>query len=233
MTAIYYKELKSYFSSPIGYVFLGFSLILSGVFFLWGNIYNSYIDMESFFGNIVVVFLFLIPILTMRLIAEEKKTRTDQLLITSPVRISGIVLGKFLASVTLFAVALLFMCIYVAILCAYGNPDLFAIFAMMFGFLLMGSALISIGLFVSSLTDNQIISCIITFALFLILWLLNVYSFQNEILATVFGWISVLKRYETVTTTGQMDIATIVYFISFSAVFVFFTIMSLERKRWS
>ena len=233
MTAIYYKELKSYFSSPIGYVFLGFPLILSGVFFLWGNIYNSYIDMESFFGNIGVVFLFLIPILTMRLLAEEKKTKTDQLLITSPVRLSGVVLGKYFASVALFAISLLIMCIYVMILCVYGDPDLFAIFAMMLGFFLMGSALISIGLFVSSLTDNQIIACLVTFALFLILWLLNMFNFQSEILATVVGWVSVLKRYNEVTVNSELDIATIIYFISFSAMFVFFTVMSLERKRWS
>lgn len=233
MSAIFTKELKAYFTSPIGYVFLGFSLVLSGVFFLWGNVYNSYVDMESFFGNIGVVFLFLIPILTMRLLAEEKKTKTDQLLLTSPVRLSGVVLGKFFASVALFAIALLIMCIYVMILCVYGDPDLFAIFAMMIGFFLMGSALISIGLFVSSLTDNQIIACLVTFALFLILWLLNMFSFQSDILATVVGWISVLKRYNEVTTNSELDIATIIYFISFSAMFVFFTIMSLERKRWS
>ena len=233
MSAIFTKELKAYFTSPIGYVFLGFSLVLSGVFFLWGNVYNSYVDMESFFGNIGVVFLFLIPILTMRLLAEEKKTKTDQLLLTSPVRLSGVVLGKFFASVALFAISLLIMCIYVVILCVYGDPDLFAIFAMMFGFFLMGSALISIGLFVSSLTDNQIIACLVTFALFLILWLFNMFSFQSEILATVVGWVSVLKRYNEVTTNSELDIATIIYFISFSAVFVFFTIMSLERKRWS
>lgn len=233
MSAIFTKELKAYFTSPIGYVFLGFSLVLSGVFFLWGNIYNSYIDMESFFGNIGVVFLFLIPILTMRLLAEEKKTKTDQLLLTSPVRLSGVVLGKYFASVALFAIALLIMCIYVMILCAYGDPDLFAIFAMMIGFFLMGSALISIGLFVSSLTDNQIISCLVTFALFLILWLLNMFNFQSEILATVVSWVSVLKRYNEVTTNSELDIATVVYFISFSAMFVFFTVMSLERKRWS
>ena len=233
MSAIFTKELKAYFTSPIGYVFLGFSLVLSGVFFLWGNVYNSYVDMESFFGNIGVVFLFLIPILTMRLLAEEKKTKTDQLLLTSPVRLSGVVLGKFFASVALFAIALLIMCIYIMILCVYGDPDLFAIFAMMIGFFLMGSALISIGLFVSSLTDNQIIACLVTFALFLILWLLNMFSFQSDILATVVGWISVLKRYNEVTTNSELDIATIIYFISFSAMFVFFTIMSLERKRWS
>jgi len=233
MSAIFTKELKAYFTSPIGYVFLGFSLVLSGVFFLWGNIYNSYIDMESFFGNIGVVFLFLIPILTMRLLAEEKKTKTDQLLITSPVRLSGVVLGKYFASVALFAISLLIMCIYVMILCVYGDPDLFAIFAMMLGFFLMGSALISIGLFVSSLTDNQIIACLVTFALFLILWLLNMFNFQSEILATVVGWVSVLKRYNEVTVNSELDIATIIYFISFSAMFVFFTVMSLERKRWS
>ncbi|MDD4689343.1 MAG: ABC transporter permease subunit [Eubacteriales bacterium] len=233
MTAIFKKELKAYFTSPIGYVFLGFALIISGVFFLWGNIYNSYIDTENFFRNIGVVYLFLIPILTMRLLSEEKKTKTDQLLITSPVSMSGIVIGKFLASIALFAIALIIMCIYVIILCIYGDPDLFAIFTMMLGFLLRGCALISIGLFISSLTDNQIVSCMVTFAVFLMLWLLDMFSFPNEIIATIYGWLSVLKRYEEVITNGELDIATIVYFISFSSLFVFFTVMSLERKRWS
>lgn len=233
MSAIFSKEIKAYFTSPIGYVFLGFALILSGLFFLWGNIYNSYIDMESFFGNIGVVFLFLIPILTMRLMAEEKKTKTDQLLITSPVRISGIVIGKYFAAAALFALSLIIMCIYVIILCIYGDPDLFAIFTMMAGFFLMGCSLIAIGLFVSSLTDNQIVACLITFAIFLILWLLNMFTFQSDAAGMVVGWLSVLKRYEEVTTNGELDIASIVYFISFSSLFVFFTVMSLERKRWS
>ena len=148
-------------------------------------------------------------------------------------RISGIVIGKYLAASALFALSLLIMCIYVIILCIYGDPDLFAIFTMMIGFFLMGCSLISIGLFVSSLTDNQIVACLITFALLLILWLLNMFTFQSDIAGMVVSWLSVLKRYEEVTTNGELDIASIVYFVSFSAVFVFFTIMSLERKRWS
>lgn len=234
MTAIFKREFKAYFTSPTGYIFLGFSLLLAGWFFAAGNLSTSSADMSSFFSSLGIIFIFLVPMLTMRLIAEDKRNKTDQLLLTSPITITKIVLGKFFSAISLFGISLLVMCIYPCIMLIYGQPPIGNIVALYIGFFLLGTSLLSIGLFISALTESQITSAIVSFGVMLLLWLADWVSntLGNPIATTIIGWVSVLKRFEEFTI-GILNLSSIVYYITFSAIFVFLTIQVIEKKRWS
>lgn len=235
MITIFMKELRTYFTSAMGYIFLGLFLIISGMFFAFVNIFNSYADMGTFFKNVSIVLLFLVPILTMRLLSEERKTKTDQLLITAPIHLRDIILGKYLASISLFLISLLFMGLYTIILFIFGNPVGTSIVTLFIGFFLMGCSLISIGLFISALTESQIVAGLATFAVLLLLWLSDIFSaaISNQTFVNVLNWLSVLKRYDEFTSGGVLNISTFIYYIIFSSVFVFLTTMTLEKRRWS
>ncbi len=172
MFAVFKRELRSYFLSPIGYVFIGTFLLITTLVFLFYVLFTEYAT--SNFGNVLTYLstflIFLIPILTMRAFTEEKKNRTDQLLFTLPVRISSIVVGKFFASVCLFIIALLFTSIYVFILSLFGDIAPLQLVSTYTGFLLLGTSYIAIGIFISALTENQVIAAILTIiSLFLLL----------------------------------------------------------------
>lgn len=173
MTAIWKREIKAYFLSPIGYIFMGFFLLLSGFFFAVYNLLSANPDYTAVLANITTVFLFLIPILTMRLLSEEAGEKTDQLLLTSPLRVVDIVLGKYLAAVTVFLLTLLITCIYPVILTFFGSIAVWEIIGSYIGIFLLGSAFIAVGLFVSSLTDNQLIAAVITFSALLLMWIVD------------------------------------------------------------
>lgn len=173
MKAIFNKEFKSFFNHPIGYIFMGVFLLISGLFFtLYNLLPNSsyYIDVLN---SITFVFLFLVPILTMRSIADETKERTDQLLLTSPLKVWKIVVGKYLASILLFFITLLITGIYPIILSFYSDVAMAPIITAYIGFGLMGAAFISVGVFISSLTDNQVTAAVGTFGALLIIWILD------------------------------------------------------------
>lgn len=173
MKAIFNKEFKSFFNYPIGYIFMGVFLLISGLFFtLYNLLPNSsyYIDVLN---SITFVFLFLVPILTMRSIADETKERTDQLLLTSPLKVWEIVLGKYFASVLFFFVTLLITGIYPIILAFYSEVAMAPIITAYIGFGLMGAAFISVGIFISSLTDNQVTAAVGTFGALLIIWIID------------------------------------------------------------
>ncbi len=234
MLAIFKRELKSYFYSPIGYIFVGFFLLLSGYFFATGNLMSLIADMKMVFGNLSIVFLFLVPILTMRLISEEKKSKTDQLLLTSPVSLTGVVIGKYLAAVAVFLISLLITGVYPIILYIFSSPSLGEILAGYLGFFLMGSAFIAIGLFISSMTENQVISAVASFGVLLLLWLIDmiVPFIQNPFIARAIEWLSILRRFQDFTL-GILSLSPIVYYVSFSVAFVFLTVRVLEKRRWS
>lgn len=169
MLAVYKKELKSYFTSMIGWVFIAFFLVLVGVYFMVYNLMNGYTDFSFVFQGIEMFFiLLLVPVLTMRIIAEENRQKTDQLLYTSPVSITKIILGKYFALITLLGIAMLIVCVYPLILsglvkeAATGTESVdFAIaYGSALGFFLLGSAYIAIGMFISSLTESQVIAAV-------------------------------------------------------------------------
>jgi ABC-2 type transport system permease protein len=234
MKAIFRREFNAYFTSPTGYIFLGMALLLSGWFFSVGNLMTLSTDMSGFFDSLGLIFLFLVPMLTMRLLAEEKRNKTDQILLTAPVSVFQIVFGKYLAALAIFGLSLVIMLIYPLILQFYSTPPIGSILVLYVGFFLLGAALLAVGLFISALTESQITSAIASFAAMLFLWLADLIAslVGNQVLSTVIGWLSVLKRFEEFTL-GVLNFSSIVYYISFAAVFVFLTIQVIEKKRWS
>lgn len=167
MLAIYKKELRSYFTSMIGYVFIAFFLVIIGIYYTIYNLIMGYANFEITLSGITFIFVLLVPLLTMRLIAEENKQKTDQLLLTSPLTASSIVMGKFLAVFTIFLMVLLTTCTYPLIMMQYGTVSMATSYGAIFGFALLGGAYLAIGLFISSLTDSQIVAAVISFIVFL------------------------------------------------------------------
>lgn len=233
MSAIFKREIKAYFYSPIGYIFVAVFAAFGGWFFTTMNLLSMSGELSYLFSNLMTVFLFLIPILTMRSLSEEKNSKTDQLLLTAPIRITNIVLGKLLAALAVFGVALVITLLYPLILSMFCDPAWGEIFGNYIGFFLMGAAFISIGIFISSLTENQIISAVCTFAILLLLFMINWISgfVQNEFLKQVINWLAITDRFSDFSR-GIIDLGSVIYYLSIVAVFVFLTVRHLEERRW-
>lgn len=168
MLAIYKRELKSYFTTMIGFVFMAFFLAIMGIYTVMYNLVNAYSNFEYVLSSLAFVLIFLVPILTMRVIAEEKKQKTDQLLYTSPVSIEKIVIGKYLAVLTLFFIAMAITLLYPIILSQFGSVNFYIAYSAIFGFALMGAAYISIGVLISAITESQLIAAVVSFLVFLL-----------------------------------------------------------------
>lgn len=234
MTAIFKKEFKSYFLSPIGYIFVGVFMALASMFFTSGVLYTQMADISLMFSNINVVYLFLASLLTMRLLAEERGKKTDQLLMSSPVSITEIVLGKYLAAMAVFGVTMLLTLIFPAIMYIYGNPALSEIIGSYIGFILLWGAFISVGVFISSLTESQMIAGVLTFASLLLIYFIGWFqqSVQNPIAQKIIGLFSLLARYSEFQS-GVLNIENIVYYLSFIFVFLFLTVSVIDKRRFS
>lgn len=253
--AIYRKEMGHYFVSPIAYVFIGIFLLIGAYFFnailtymiqqslsaqmegmQFGGMQNFDVPsmvIRQFFGLLSTLVLFFTPILTMAVYSEEKKRGTMELLMTSPITETEIVIGKFLASFTLFALMLLPTLSYLVFMYAHSDPMppwriMVAGYA---GILLLGASLTALGTFISSLTENQIIAAVLTFAVFLILWVLDIGHNGTSVIASVVGYLSVIRHYEDFTR-GVIDTSSLVYYGSFIFLFVFLTIRSVDSMRW-
>ncbi len=163
MLAVYKKELKTYFTSVIGYLFISFILVLIGIYFTSYNIGAAYPKFEVTLSAGTFVFLIAVPILTMRILAEERRQKTDQLLFTSPVSIGRIVMGKYLALVTIYLVPIVILCFYPLILRQYGEVTLGSAYSAILGFFLLGCANLAIGVFMSAVTESQVIAAVLTF----------------------------------------------------------------------
>jgi ABC-2 type transport system permease protein len=235
MIAIYKRELKSYFLTPIGYVFCGMYLAVSGIAFSYTTLLEqSTTSLSTYFLLMIGVFAILIPLLTMKLFSEDRKSRTEQILLTTPVSLTGMVMGKFLAAVTVFGATFLVNSFNYILLFQYGTPNAALIFVNIFGLFLIGCAFIAIGVFLSSVTENQLIaavSSICVIAVFLALFFV-VDKIGIEWLRVFLKWFSILDRYKPFTNE-LLDITSVVYFISLSAVFLFLTVRVYEKRRWS
>lgn len=287
MTAIYKKELKSYFNGMTGYVFIAFMLFIVGLYFTALNLTSHYPNFEYALNNATFMFLIVIPILTMRVIADEKRQKTDQLLFTAPVSVTSVILGKYLAMLTVFLIPMILICLYPVILARYGTVNLSSAYSAIIGFYFLGSSLIAVGMFMSSLTENQIIAAVLTFMLIMSGYFMNgiigfistsamasliaftvivviagaiVYIMtKNTVTAVTVGIIaeavlaavylispSVLEG--TFTTVlgcfaffdrlnsfiqGIFDITGLVYYLSMIFIFVFLTVQSVQKRRWS
>ncbi len=173
MGAIYKKELKSYFTSMIGCVFLAIMLVIIGLYFFIVNMLNMYAEMSTTLGAITFVIVLIMPIITMRTLAEENRQKTDQLLFTSPVSVTRIILGKYFALLTVYAIGILIISTYPIIMNMYGDAQLSQSYSSIIGFFLMGAAYLAIGLFISSLTESQVIAAVISFIVMIFTYLMT------------------------------------------------------------
>ena len=173
MTAIYRRELKSYLTSMVGYLFIFFILVLTGIYFSAYQLSAAYPKFEYTLSAVTFVFLIGVPILTMRVLAEERKQKTDQLLLTAPVSVGNIVIGKYLALVTVYAIPILVMCTYPLIMSKFGTVAFGSAYTAILGFFLLGCANIAIGVFMSALTESQVIAAVLTFVLLFAFYMMN------------------------------------------------------------
>lgn len=234
MTAILKREFQSYFTSAIGYVFLGVFYFFAALFFVSSNLAANTTSTSTFFTTLILTLVVLIPVLTMRLMCEEKKQRTEQLLLTSPVSLFGMVMGKFLAALSVFAMGLASVVLFSLTMAAFVSIDGAVILGNLVGLLLLASALISIGIFISSLTESQIISAVGSIFVILVLYLIGSFSSSvtNKIIAAILSALSVSSRY-TNFSMGIFNLGDAVYYLSIAAIFIFLTVRVLEKRRWS
>jgi ABC-2 type transport system permease protein len=230
MLAVYKRELKSYFYSPIAYVIMGLFFVFTSILFMVSNLYSMSADMGSVISTIGFLLIFFVPIITMRTIAEDRKNGTEILLATSPLTLTSRVIGKFLASFTVFLAMTALTFIYPIVLSFFGDVSIKLLIAQYIGLVLMGFAFISIGVFASSLTENQIIAAITGVVMLFIVWLADtVSSSVGGFIGTVLQWFSLMTRYSDFYY-GDLTLSNVLYFISFTIVFLFLTIRIIDRK---
>lgn len=223
MWAIIKKEFKSYFFSPVGYVFIGLFLIMFSIFFYTDVFDYQSVNFEYIFFSGATILTFIIPILTMRTLAEERKSGTEQLLLTSPVSITKIVLGKFISATLIVIITELCTFLYFGILSYFGTPHITTALVTLLGFLLLAMSYISFGLLASSITENQIIAGVITIAFFIFSWFLPNFS-------DVFADFSLINLFANFPY-GQIDIADTVIYITFTIMCLLFTIIVMQRRK--
>ena len=249
--AIWQREMKSYFVSPVAYVVLTIFLALAGLFF-FGNLaevvqftmsqaqmgqIGQPIDVpayvvRSLFNTLTVILLFLIPMLTMRLFAEERKQKTLELLLTAPINNVQTMLGKYLASLTFLAILLASASLTILPLFIYGQPDIKPILSAYLGVFLYGAALLALGLFISTLTENQIIAVVITFGVSLTFWLVSIFgSYATGSLREVINYLSIISHLNDFIK-GVIDTSHVIYYVTFAFVWLFLAYRSLESMRW-
>jgi len=247
--AIAQREVSAYFVSPIAYVLIGFFALLFGWFFYVPLAYFEQQSMQMGMNptqalninqmlvgptlmNTTVIMLFLFPLITMRTYAEEKRSGTIELLLTSPVTDVEIIIGKFLGAMVLYAGMLAVTLIHMAILFIYGDPEWKPIATGYLGLLLMGGCFLSLGLFISSLTKNQIVAAMATFATFLMLWVISwISTFVGPTTQTVLQYLSLTEHFDDFAK-GIIDSKHVIYYLSFMAFGLFLTAKSVDSERW-
>jgi len=245
------KELKTYFTSPIAYVVISVFLVLVGFFFYslisWFNAqsmqmaqnpyYYQQVNINqmvytAFFHNMSIILLLMLPLLTMRLFSEEKKIGTEELLYTSPISINQIILGKFFASLAVLLTMLALSGILSIFTFAYGDPEVAPVLNGYLGLFLLGAAFIAAGIFFSSLTENQIISAILTFGALLLFWVINwASSSASGLSKDVLNYVSFFQHFDNMTQ-GILDTMDIVYYLSFAFFGLFLTHAVIQTRRW-
>lgn len=248
LLAIAHKELRSYFSSPMAYIIIGFFALPFGVFFYlyldafvrqglqmaqMGGPMNINQQMIRYvLQNASVIILFIMPMITMRTYSEEKRSGTIELLLTSPVTDLEIILGKFFGALGLYVAMLVVTMLYVAILFVYGNPEWRPLVAAYLGLLLMGGAFLSIGLLISSMTNNQIVAGIISFIVFLMLWIVGWFAdTAGPTMGAVTRYLSITEHFDDFSK-GIIDTKHVIYYLSLITLGLFLTAKSVDSERW-
>jgi len=253
--AITYRELRSYFISPIAYFVIAVFLLITGYFFyaMLSNFvdYAFRVNMQAqyyrqsppplnvnmmvirpLFHNISIIIIFMLPLITMKLFAEEKKVGTFELLCTSPITQTEIILGKFFGGLGLFFAMLIPTALYMVFIFIYGNPQLAPILSGYLGLLFLGGSFIAIGMLISSMTENQIIAAAVSFGVFLLLWVLNwITGFASGNLMHILSYLSLLNHFDDFAK-GVFDTKSCVFYLSFIIFGIYLTYRYLESVRW-
>ena len=233
MKAIYSREMRAYFTTPIGYIFLTVYFLISGAVFSYSTLYSMSCDVSTYYTVMLIVDAVLLPLLTMKSFSEERKLKTDQLLLTAPVSLTQMVLAKFLAAYTIFAAATLVSSLSFLILYQYAAIKTPVLLGNLVAILLVGMAFTSVGVFVSSVTENQLAAAVGTIAIlifFLAVSLLNgIIPFYW--LRFVLSGVSIFARFQNFTQ-GVFDVAALIYYLSVCAVFLFFTVRVFAKRRY-
>ncbi|MFA9378164.1 MAG: ABC transporter [Lachnotalea sp.] len=287
MTAVYKRELRAYLTSMTGYIFMAFIMFLVGIYFTAYNLTYGYTHFGYVLSSSVFAFLIVVPILTMRMLAEERKQKTDQILITAPIKTIDIILGKYLAILTIFTMPVILFCLYPVLLSTFGTVSFAMAYTSIIGYYLLGAAYLAIGMFISSLTESQVIAAVLAFGALLVSYMISgltqfisgtafasfvsftviviivaiiAYSMtKNYVLACgialvaeviltalyllkstlfegaigkILGVIDLATRFENFVN-GIFDVTGIVYYLSVIVIFIFLTVQSLQKRRWS
>ena len=238
MSAIYKREMRAYFTTGLGYVFFAVFLAITGFAFSMFTLQyaagGQNIDLSMYFLIVTFALVVLLPLLTMKSFAEEKKSKTEQLLLTSPVSLIGMVAAKFFAAFTVFAGALAVSSLYFIVVGIYGEPNLGSIFSNLLGVLLIGAAFIAVGIFLSALTENQLVAAVSTIAVLILMMAVSMLNsfIDSEVIRSVLSWISVYSRF-TNFTYGLFDFSALLYYASLCFAFLFLTVRVYEKRRWS
>jgi ABC-2 type transport system permease protein len=249
---IYKKEVRLYFTSPVAYVLLAIFVFITGLFFwaIFGNFTQISMQMamnpqmgrdlnvtdgvlRPLFDNMRVILLFIIPLVTMRLFAEERRAGTIELLLTYPVRDGAVLLGKYLAALTLYGVMIAGLLVHAGMLAYFTRIEWGPLATGYLGLILMGAMFLAVGLFASSLTENQIVAAVVAFGILLALWIVGwTADLAGGSLGSVLKHLSVLEHNDTFAK-GVLDTKDIIYYVNFTLLALFLTLRSLEARRWN
>jgi len=232
MKAILKKELASFFHSLSGYLYLGIFFLLSAYYFVISNLMAGSNSVAEYFQNMITTLMFLIPILTMRSFADEKKQRTDQLLFTLPLRTGSIVLAKILAAYIVFLIGIVSTLVFTVVISFFGNVDLYTTIGCYVGILAAGTTFITLGVFLSSLTDNQTVAAILTYAVLFALYLVTYVAdfINNEAVTKIIDFIAIFSRYNSFTY-AVFDPSAIVYYLTLTIALYECTVLILTKDR--
>lgn len=235
MGAIFKRELRSYFTGAIGYVFLVLYLAVGGAVFCFTTLFSMSADVTNFFLYMLIFSAVALPLLTMKSFSEERKLKTEQLVLTAPVSLAGMVFGKFFAAYLMYAAAMIFNSLYFLILIPYALVKVPLLIGNLVAILLVGLVFIAIGLFVSSLTENQLAAAVGTMAIILAFLLIGLVSSllpSSYAIRYVFDFISIFMRFQGFVN-GYFDIASAFYYLSVAAIFLYLTIRVYDRRRYN
>ena len=235
MNTIRKREMQGYFYTPVGYVFIGVFLVISSILFYVIILRSRSGELPDFIYTMSYLWMLLCPILTMRLLAEEKQKKTDQLLLTSPVSLPGIVLGKYLAAVTVLLITAGMTLLFVLVVALYGRVYPAELTVNYLGFVLQGCALVALDLFLSGCAGTPVTAAVLAYGANLLLWILDeMYGMiQAEWIAEILKFLSVYRRNENMIQMGQLSFAAILYDLSFIAAFLALAVFRLDRKRYT
>ena len=234
MGAIYRREMGAFFSSAIAYIFLGVFFAISGFFFVNSTLAYATTDLTGTFGSIFLILVFLIPLMTMKLFSEEKRQRTEQGLLTAPIGLTSIVLGKYFAALTLYTIGISIFLVFGLILEFFGTVAWASVLSNFVALFFLGAAFIAVTLFVSTLTENQGISAILGFLSLLVLYLMDsiASAISVEFISDILKTLSFYSRYNEFVT-GLFNLSSVLFFVSVAVVFNFLSVRVFEKRRWS